>query len=247
MRFLPLLLLLMIVLPAQALAGVPAKNLPAAPAEPKLPELRLAYAATWNGMNLGDVIISLKPGEGADCYRYESQSDPVGLVRMFYGKPHEVSEFCVRQGRIVPQRFSFVNPKDDRDNFTLNFDMAAGKVAGGAGEPRDIPANAQDRFGLQQAVRLWVIQNAGKDDQDTVEFAMVDDRRVRPYRFAITAREEIEVPAGRFETLLVQRVDDLRKSSKFWLAPARDYMPVKVEQIKNGKTSLRMVLQPNAP
>lgn len=212
-------------------------------AEPKLPELRLAYATTWNGISLGDVIVSLKPGESADCYRYESQSDPVGMVRMFYGKPREISEFCVRNGRVVPQRFSFVNPKNDGENFTLEFDMAAGKVRGGAGEPRDVPAIAQDRFGLQQAVRLWVIEHARKNDKETVEFAMVDDRRIRTYRFAITAYEEIEVPAGRFETVLVQRVDDPKKTSKFWLAPARDYMPVKVEQIKNGDTGLRMLLR----
>jgi hypothetical protein len=224
-----LLLLLCIYLPVQA-------------SEPRLPELRMAYATTWNGIKLGEVIVSLKPGEGADCYHYESQSNPVGMVRMFYGKPREVSEFCIRKGRVVPQRFSFVNPADEADNFTLNFDLAAGKVMGGVGE-RDIPANAQDRFGLQQAVRLWVIQHAGKNDKETVEFAMVDDDRIKTYRFAITAYEEVEVPAGKFETVLVQRVDDPRKTSKFWLAPSRDYMPVKVEQVKSGDSELRMVLK----
>ncbi len=212
-------------------------------AEPRLPDLKLTYAANWNGMSLGDIVVTLKPEGAAGCYRYESLSQPSGLVRMFYGKPRETSDFCLSGGKVVPKRFSFVNTRGD-DNFTLEFDLAASKVHGGEPETRDIPPNAQDRFGLQQAVRLWVIAHAHKNDQETVEFSMVDDDRIKLYRFAITAYEEIEVPAGKFETVLVQRVDDPNKTSKFWLAPARDYMPIKVEQIKNGKTSLSMVLQP---
>src|SRR5262245_30419248 len=88
--------------------------------EPKLPELNLKYAVTWRGMGLGSAIITLKAQGEADCYRYSSVTEPVGLVRMFYGKPREVSDFCVRKGRIVPQRFEFEDPKGD-DSFTLEF------------------------------------------------------------------------------------------------------------------------------
>jgi hypothetical protein len=212
-------------------------------AEPKLPELKYSYAVTWKGVSLGDAVITLRPHNGPDCYRYESVTDPVGMVRMFYGKPRETSDFCVVNGRVVPRRFAFHNPKDEDASFSLEFDIAAGKVRDNRGRVRDIPANAQDRFGLQQAVRLWAVGQAYKKEAETVDFAMVDDRRVKPYRFAITAYEEIEIPAGRFETVLVQRIDDPRKTSKFWLAPARDYMPIKVEQVKGGDTDLRMVLK----
>lgn len=213
-------------------------------AEPKLPPLNLTYAVTWNGVALGNALITLQATAEPDCYRYESITDPVGMVRMFYGKPHEISEFCVRNGRVVPKRFSFVNPKDDKRSFLLEFDTADGKVRDGKGGVRDLPPNAQDRFGLQQAVRLWVLDHLDAlETGASVEFAMVDDRRIKTYRFAMTARETIEVPAGRFETIVMQRVDDPKKSSKFWLAPAHDYMPVKVEQLRGGDADLRMVLK----
>jgi hypothetical protein len=212
-------------------------------AEPKLPELDLKYAVTWRGMGLGNAIITLKPHGGADCYRYESLTEPSGLVRMFYGKPRETSDFCLRGGKLVPQRFEFKSPKDD--SFTLEFDAAAGKVRGGQKDERDLPANAQDRFAIQQAVRRWVLDHL-KSEPGAVEaeFAMVDDRRIKKYRFAITGRETVDVPAGKFENaVLVQRVDDPKKTTRFWLAPARDYMPVKVEQVKRGTVELRMVLR----
>ncbi len=226
------------VLLAAALAGAPAMA-----AEPKLPELNLTYAVTWRGMGLGRAVITLKAQGGADCYRYESQSEPSGMVRMFYGKPRETSDFCLRAGKVVPQRFEFHNPKREGDNFTLEFDVAGGKVRGGKQDVRDIPAGAQDRFGIQQAVRLWVLEHLKSEPgAETVEFAMVDADRIRPYRFVIAGRETVEVPAGRFEAVLVQRVDT-KKTTKFWLAPERDYMPVRVEQLKQGRVELRMVLR----
>jgi hypothetical protein len=231
------------VIRALVLLGALGAGAAAHAAEPQLPELNLRYGVTWRGMGLGNAVITLKPHGDAGCYRYASVTEPSALVRMFYGKPREVSDFCVRKGRIVPQRFEFESPKDD--DFTLEFDAAAGKVRDGHKQERELPANAQDRFGIQQAVRLWVLENLKSEPGAvTAEFAMVDDRRIRKYRFAITGRETVEVPAGRFEgAVLVQRIDDKKKSVKFWLAPARDYMPVKVEQIKDGKVELRMVLR----
>lgn len=219
---------------AAALAAVPALG-----AEPQLPELKLRYAAAWNGMHLGEIVVSLKPDEQKDCYRYESNTEPIGMVRWFYGKPREISRFCVAGGKVVPKHFSY----EARDGFTLAFDAAAGKVKDDAGKVREVPANAQDRFGLQQAVRLWLLENKDKAEPGSVEFTMIDDDRVRTYRFAITARERIQIPAGAFDTVRVERVDSKKRISRFWIAPERDWMPVKVESGKNGKVELRMELK----
>jgi hypothetical protein len=51
------------------------------------------------------------------------------------------------------------------------------------------------------------------------------------------------VPAGSFDTIIVQRVDDPKKTLRFWLAPERDYTPVKVVQDQEGQPELRMVLK----
>ena len=211
-------------------------------AEPKLPELNLRYAVAWGGIQLGDAVITLKAEGGADCYRYESLTEPAGIVRMFYGRPREISEFCIKGGVVVPRKFTFRNPKDDDESFTLEFEP--GKVKAGDGAVREVPANAQDRFGIQQAVRLWVLQHlTDEPGAQSVEFTMVDDRRVRAYRFAITGRETVSVPAGKFEAVVVQRIGSKKRSTRFWLGATRDYMPVKVEQLRDGKVELRLTLK----
>ena len=142
---------------------------------------------------------------------------------------------------MVPRRFAY---ERGHDSFTLDFDAAAGRVKDGQGREREIPPNAQDRFGLQQAVRLWVLENQGKPNPDaSVEFALVDDERIRVYRFAITGKERLELPAGAFDTVKVERVDNPNRISRYWIAPEVGWMPVKVESGKHGKVQLRMELR----
>lgn len=217
----------------------------AAAVEPVLPPVNATYTVSWNGISLGDATITLRAGDKPDCYVYESATDPVGLVRMFYGSPHEISEFCVVGGKVVPKRFEYILKKKSDDNFTLDFDLAARKVRDGKGGEREIPAIAQDRFGMQQAVRLWLLGRLKEKDPgaQTMDVAQVDDRKVRQYRFAITGRETIQLAAGTFDTILIQRVDDPNKTAKFWIAPELNYMPVKVEQIRGGKADVRMQLK----
>ena len=92
----------------------------------RVPELNLGYSVAWRGFGLGEIRITLKPDGAADCYRYESSTDPVGIVRMFFGTPHEVSQFCISGGRLVSKHFEYVKSKNDSENFTLDFD--GGKV-----------------------------------------------------------------------------------------------------------------------
>jgi hypothetical protein len=229
---------------AAAPKGAPQRLPKAASAAPesKLPELNLTYRVTWNGIGLGDAKITLKPEGGADCYRYENATNPIGIVRAFYGTPHEVSNFCVRGGKVVPQKFQYIH--DDDDSFSLDFDMAAGKVRDGKGNERDVPPNAQDRFGMHQAVRLWVMARVREKDPgaENFEIAQVDDRNVRKYILSITGRERVVVGAGTFDAILVQRIDDPKKVAKFWVAPELDYMPVKVVTMR-PRANLEMELR----
>jgi hypothetical protein len=215
-----------------------------AAAEPRLPEFTATYTVSWNNISLGDATMTLKAASAPDCYVYESVTNPVGVVRMFYGSPHDVSEFCVSGGKVVPKKFQYIKSKGSDENFTLEFDMAKGKVRDASGTERDIPAIAQDRFGMHQAVRLWLLARLKEKDPgaEPYDVAQVDDKKIRQYRFAITGKETIEIPAGKFETILIQRVDDPKKTAKFWIAPGRDYMPVKVEQIR-GSTEVRLQLK----
>jgi hypothetical protein len=201
------------------------------------------YRIEWSGMSLGEGTMTLS-AEADGCFRYESRTRPVALVRWTYGSPREASRFCVRDGVVRPQSFEYVNDRRSKDNFRLDFDWSAGQVRtlhGGEMSLREIPDPAYDRFVIREVLRLWVLRHARGEAPAEAEFVMVDDDRIKAYRFAIGASEIVDTPLGRIQALRVDRIDE-RRPHHYWLDPARDFRPVKIEQLKDGKVELRMLL-----
>lgn len=218
----------------------------AAAQEPVLKPFSATYSVVWSGINLGEGTLSLAPAQEKDCYRYDSTTRPMAIVRWTYGSPHETSLFCIRDGVLRPSHFEYKIDKRANDGFTLDFDWGRKQVKAlkrGVLTERELPAVAFDRFGIHQAVRLWVLANVGKDKVEPAEFHMVDDDRIVAYKFAIMGRETVDTGSGPVTALRVDRVDDPNKKLSIWLAPDRDYTPVKIENIKDGKLQLRMLLK----
>lgn len=204
------------------------------------------YTVEWSGISLGEGTISLEKAEGENCYRYSSTTNPVAVVRWTYGSPAEHSTFCIQDGQLRARSFTYTNDKRSKDSFVLDFDWDKKQVHTayrGQSTTRELPAIAYDRLSIRQAVRLWVLAYLDGKASAEAEFVMVDDDRIKPYRFAIGARENVVVGKQTIEALRVDRIDE-RRPHHYWLDPARDYVPVKIEQLKDGKVELRMQIKP---
>ena len=203
------------------------------------------YEVQWGGMALGKAQISLeRVAEGAaadECFIYTSKTKPNALVRMFDGKPVEQAQFCVEEGAVKSRWLSFANSKQD-DDFRLSFDWDAGQVTGPGEQQRALQAQAVDRFSMQEALRLWVMQNAGAKDVAPRKLLMVEDDRIREYEFLISGEQRVETPAGSFDAVLVDRIDDPKKTVRFWFAPQKGYQIVRFERSREGKPTVIMAL-----
>ncbi|MGH8460811.1 MAG: DUF3108 domain-containing protein [Stenotrophobium sp.] len=205
----------------------------------------MSFDVTWNGFPLGNASITLSPAETRGCYKYESVTNPVGPVRWLYGSPHEISLFCIRDGIIRPSHYQYSIDKRPDDGFTLDFDWTSKTVKtvkSGKTTVRDLPDIAYDRFGLQQAIRLWVMQQPDTTRRSEAEFMTVDAKDINHYRFAILGHEKIDTPVGSFDTIRVDRIDSTSRSTHSWVAPARDYHVIKVESLHDGNVELSMVI-----
>ena len=202
------------------------------------------YSVEWAGISLGKGTIALQ-GDAGGCYRFESTTDPIALVRWTYGAPREQSRFCVRDGAIVPVTYAYINEKREKDSFRLDFAEDNSEVRmlkRGDLQVREIAdQETYDPFLMREVVRLWVLRHLAGVAPAQAAFTMVDDDRIKTYRFAIGEREIVDVPAGRVDALRVDRLDD-RRPHHYWLDPERGYIPVKIEQLKEDKVELRMLL-----
>lgn len=219
-----------------ALAGAATADTPA------LPSLDLSYSASWGGLGVGSIEVALKPEGNPGCYRYTNTSHPTALVRSLYGSPNQISLFCVQDGRIRSQHFESILPGDDKQSYKLDFDWSKHTVTDQNGQVRSIPDDAVDSFALQQAVRLWVLAHAKDEKPPVAEFTMVDNKNLTHYQFRFAGHQQVEVPAGTFDTLLMERIDNPDKVGRFWLAPDRYYLPAKTETKNGGKPTVQMVL-----
>lgn len=207
-----------------------------------LANLDYSYSASWGGMGVGQVEVSLRPEGAAGCYKYTNTSNPSALVRALYGSPNQTSLFCLKDGQIRSQHFESVLQGDDKQSYKLDFDWSKHTVTDENGQVRTIPDDAVDSFALQQAVRLWIQAHAGDSTPPTAEFTMVDNKNLTHYQFKFSGHQKIDTPAGSFDTLLMERIDNPDKQGRFWLAPDRGYMPVKIETKNGGKPMVSMVL-----
>lgn len=231
-------ILLALLFGASAAVSAQADTAAAAP----LANLDYSYSASWGGMGVGQIEVSLRQEGTAGCYKYTNTSNPSALVRALYGSPNQTSLFCLKDGQIRSHHFESVLQGDDKQSYKLDFDWSKHTVTDENGQVRTIPDDAVDSFALQQAVRLWIQAHAGDSTPPTAEFTMVDNKNLTHYQFKFGGHQKIDTPAGSFDTLLMERIDNPDKQGRFWLAPDRGYMPVKIETKNGGKPMVSMVL-----
>lgn len=200
------------------------------------------YVLSRGMVGLGEAHFRLTPQGAPGCWRYEYKAEPSMLARMFIGIVSERSDFCIVNGAVLSQQFVFKRADKSADDFTLDFNWKDRVVRSSVGEMRALENGMVDRLAMQIAVQNWVVQRGGVAGPEEIAVSKVEDDRVKTYRFRIMGRETIKTPAGSFDTVRVERVGDPKKSTRFWLAPSRDWLAVKVEQTKGGSEQLKMLL-----
>ena len=118
-------------------------------------------------------------------------------------------------------------------NLAMNFDAASRKInvdVGGKKNTLDFKPGTLDELNLEFQVRED-LKKGGLQAQ----YLVADEKSVEAVRFVREGREQLSVPAGRYDTVRVRRVhNNPKRTTTFWLAPALDYLPVRVMQNDDG-------------
>lgn len=118
-------------------------------------------------------------------------------------------------------------------NLAMDFDHATGKInvdVGGKKTTLDFKAGTLDELNLEFQVRED-LKKGGLQAQ----YLVADEKRVEAVRFVREGREQVTVPAGRYDTVRVRRVhNNPKRTTTFWLAPELDYLPIRVTQNDDG-------------
>lgn len=204
------------------------------------------FKVNRGSIGLGTTTFSLARAQTADCYVYSGRANPNALVRVFIGDVSDESRFCIEDDALRPSRFSHHMQGDAEDSYTLDYDWDTRQVVyrseAGRQETMALGEQGLDPLSIQIAARRWVAAAADPDNLGTADFTLVDEDETKTYTLRARNGGTIDTPAGRYDTLLVERVDDDKRHLRFWLARNADWIPVRVEHQKGNDGIFRMSL-----
>lgn len=194
-------------------------------------------------------------------WRYRTEIKAKGLAKLFVGgTTFEDAVFEVREdGRLRPLRVTGEDTMKDRARevtFTWpGEDDEVGPLAEGAnGEDSfslEMPPEVLDRALLIPAIALDLEASAAaRDEEGNLQltsapldpdrgylFRVLERGRLRDYHARLLGEETLKGPDGEpVETLVFEHQrDGSSRTTTFWLAPALDFLPLRIQQRKNDK------------
>jgi hypothetical protein len=200
-----------------------------------------AYNGIWHGLTVA--LSELKLERSGDTWTFSSRSAPRGIGRLAAGvfPPRQVSVVRVSAAGVQPQ--SYQSTGGERANSTdLNYDWPTHRVTGTyEGASIDLPLThaVQDDASVQLALMVELL--AGRTPS---RFLMIDRGGTREYQFARDGEATLQTPLGAVPTVVyrAQKANSPR-ITRFWCAPDRGYIPLKVEQTKGDDVQWTMEIQ----
>lgn len=206
----------------------------------KLPEhfsLRYSVQSGDEGFKFGQAVYSGHLREGR--YSLTSVSEATGVASLLLsGKIIQSSEGRITAQGLQPDWFSTI--KGERKRPTVRFDWPQQRLLlpGGA---VSLPTQTQDllSFPFHLAMRV-------REGDAAWVMSVTNDKNLRNYNFQVMGREMLTLGATRIETLRVQGRRSGDGSLDVWLAPERQWLPVRIRTLdQQGKVILLSLLEGN--
>jgi hypothetical protein len=221
-----------------ALLGVCAGSVAAAD---ELKPFDASYEWSWKGMTVA--VSSVKLENSGDAWTYTSSSEPRGLGKMFSERPHMVSVLKVTPSGVQPQTYKATDGTSaDKRAVDLKYDWKALKLTGVyEGTQIDLPLTPDVQDDASVQVALMVESLAGRIPD---HFSLLSDNKLRVYHYKREGEATIKTPFGDVPTVIFSsQADYSPRITRFWCAPDRGYVPMRVEQKKDNDVQWTMEIK----
>ena len=215
----------------------------AAPSD-DLPTYRAVYRVERNGKDSGASEWSLTYDAERGVYRFVSSLSAKGALRLALPNPIvERAEFKYENGEIVPMEFWYEDgSRKGDDNFHTVFDWEQGRAvtnAQGGRTELELRAGVLDRASMQVAVMRDMATPEGPGNYRS-------PMRTRSSSTATSAmgrKPSTLLRALSKRKCLFSNVRDLRAACCFGPRPELAFLPVRMEQQKDGQTDTTLILE----
>ena len=213
----------------------------AAAAATELKPYTATYNGIWKGMTVA--VSTLKLEQTGDTWTFSSRSEPRGIGKLASGvfPPLQVSVVRITDQGVLAQSFKS-SGGDPGKSIELNYDWQAHRVTGTyEGTKVDLPLTprVQDDGSVQLALMVELL--AGRTPP-TVQ--LIDKNSVREYEFSRDGEATIKTALGEVHTLIFKSQKKYSpRITRFWCAPDRGYVPMRVQQKKDDDVQWTLEIQ----
>jgi len=197
-----------------------------------------SYRGIWHGMTVA--VSDLKLEHTGDTWTYSSSSSPRGIGHLAAGifPPRQVSVVRVTGAGVQP--VSYKSEGGDRAKaIDLNYDSGTLRVTGTyEGTRVDLPLTPEVQDDASVELALTVELLAGRTPKS---FRIIDRDTTREYQFARDGEATLQTPLGAIATVVYRsQKSGSPRITRFWCAPDRGYIPLKVEQTRGAEVQWTM-------
>ncbi|WP_157071661.1 DUF3108 domain-containing protein [Steroidobacter denitrificans] len=200
------------------------------------------YTVTYRGLGAGTITFTFAQDAAGGHYHFETRPHPSALARLFVSRRAvERSVMQIDSQGVRPLLWTLDDGTSGNKDGELHFDWIDRRVSGEVeAEPVDLPIETglQDRSSLQIAVSTALLRG-----RQPGTIPLVDDNRIKHYSYVLQGQERRSTKIGTLDTLMYESSrPGSSRVSRLWLAPKFDFLPVRVEQIRKGRTETVMEL-----
>ncbi len=195
--------------------------------------VEIGYQVLYNGSQLATANHVLE--HDGRTYRLTETWEGSGLLALL-GEVLRTSRGKIKAGRLQP--LEYVDKRPRRDTATARFSWEENTLTqefrkGPQVQP--LPPHAQDRLSFLFAPAFHA-PGAGR-----LEYNVADGKGIAHYQFDVVGRERLSVPAGEFDALRLDQVDDGGRATQVWFDAARSYLPLRVLVVQKDGTRIDQV------
>jgi hypothetical protein len=188
-----------------------------------------SYSWSWHGAVIAVSTLKLEPRQG-DSWIYSSSSEPRGLGNLYPMRPRLRSVLRVTDQGVQPLSYHATDGTSANERGAdVTFDWDSGRASGVyEGVKVDLPLKTglQDDLSIQIALLYALRQGRAPGD-----LSMIDKNSIRDYNYVREGPQTIDTKLGRIDTVVyASNHPGSPRVTRFWCAPSRGYVPVRVEQ-----------------
>lgn len=181
--------------------------------------------------------------ENGGLYTVSTQTKAEGMAAILVGNLMESCNFDVVSGRAQSQQYTGGRP--DQMEYSVEFNWSDRKVKFNDKKTLDMPQGyVLDNCNMPYALALF------KDQEINQSIYIVDGKksRIRGYTFLSKSREMLDTIFGSLDTIKIVFARELspEKELILWLSKKHDYLPFKMQERREGRTTTMFVSEYSA-